>query len=547
MAQGPVGGRVGGDVAGQSQGAVETELKFEVPADGARLSLSSLVGAVPGAHAIGAARAMTQTATYYDTPDLALLASKRTLRRRTGGTDAGWHLKTPGGAIGSAGAPAVDAAVRREFHEPLGHARSGPPIVLREQVEDIVGREVLLPVAVMRTVRVRRELLAADGRVLALLEDDSVQAWRPGRSDESAPPIVAWRELEVELVEGGADDLTALADALAAAGFVLSRAPSKLNRALEGLGLRPGPSSAVPADVMADPSGERLAVWRYLAAQVGVLESLEAQVVRDEPDAVHKTRVATRRLRATLRTIRPWLDTQESQAIRLRVRWLTRVLAPARDGEVVRARLLASLDDLPRADIRGPVRRRMVRSLDAAHAQAHARGAAAMRSPRFARLIGDLLELLLDLPWIPNLDDAPGVPQLLDASRRRVRTLALRAEEAADATEREFLLHEVRKKAKAARYAVEASQQGGILAEQSGLTKGEAAAAADLDSWVDLQELLGDHQDAVVAREVLRRLAREARAAGEDTDTYGVLVGRETQRIAEGDARMEGALEEALG
>ncbi|MGT2464242.1 CYTH domain-containing protein [Sinomonas atrocyanea] len=30
---------------------------------------------------------------YFDTADLALAAHGMTLRRRTGGTDAGWHLK----------------------------------------------------------------------------------------------------------------------------------------------------------------------------------------------------------------------------------------------------------------------------------------------------------------------------------------------------------------------------------------------------------------------------------------------------------------------
>ena len=34
-------------------------------------------------------------ATYYDTAGLDLLRSKMTLRRRTGGPDAGWHLKLP--------------------------------------------------------------------------------------------------------------------------------------------------------------------------------------------------------------------------------------------------------------------------------------------------------------------------------------------------------------------------------------------------------------------------------------------------------------------
>src|SRR5215471_19891278 len=49
------------------------------------------------------------SAIYFDTADERLLASKMTLRRRTGGTDEGWHLKLPEGQ---------DA--RREVREPLG-------------------------------------------------------------------------------------------------------------------------------------------------------------------------------------------------------------------------------------------------------------------------------------------------------------------------------------------------------------------------------------------------------------------------------------------
>ena len=68
-----------------------------------------------------------------------------------------------------------------------------------------------------------------------------------------------------------------------------------------------------------------------------------------------------------------------------------------------------------------------------------------------------------------------------------------------------------------------------------------------LAAWVDLQELLGDHQDAVVARAELRRIAAAARAAGEDTYSYGVLIGRETQRLVDNTARVEAALARALG
>ena len=47
-------------------------------------------------------------AVYFDTPGRDLAAHRITLRRRTGGTDAGWHLKLPAGP---------DA--RTEVHSPL--------------------------------------------------------------------------------------------------------------------------------------------------------------------------------------------------------------------------------------------------------------------------------------------------------------------------------------------------------------------------------------------------------------------------------------------
>ena len=48
-----------------------------------------------------------------------------------------------------------------------------------------------------------------------------------------------------------------------------------------------------------------------------------------------------------------------------------------------------------------------------------------------------------------------------------------------------------------------------------------------------LQELLGDRHDSVVARAVLRDLAGQARAAGEDTFTYGVMHERQACQAAE--------------
>src|SRR6188768_1945409 len=78
----------------QMDRATETERKYDVPAD---FALPPLDGA-GGVRELGEAETHELDATYFDTDDLRLARNKRTLRRRTGGTDAGWHLKTPAGA-----------------------------------------------------------------------------------------------------------------------------------------------------------------------------------------------------------------------------------------------------------------------------------------------------------------------------------------------------------------------------------------------------------------------------------------------------------------
>ena len=52
-----------------------------------------------------------------------------------------------------------------------------------------------------------------------------------------------------------------------------------------------------------------------------------------------------------------------------------------------------------------------------------------------------------------------------------------------------------------------------------------------------VQELLGDHQDAVVARPVLREIGMAARLDGENGFTYGLLHQQQTdaERLHEGD------------
>lgn len=94
---------------------------------------------------------------------------------------------------------------------------------------------------------------------------------------------------------------------------------------------------------------------------------------------------------------------------------------------------------------------------------------------------------------------------------RMARALALRPGKDADAA-----LHQARKAAKKTRYATEPARASlGKPAKRFG------------KRIKAVQQVLGDHQDSVVARDTLRGLALAAQAAGEPGFTWGLLYGRE--------------------
>jgi inorganic triphosphatase YgiF len=191
---------------------LEIEQKFDVDAGFTLPSFDGLAGVTADAPVLH-----HLSATYFDTPDQRLAASKITLRRRTGGTDEGWHLKLPAGAG------------RREVHAPLGTAGRQVPEELAARVAGVTEGQPLAPIAVLATERTVVTLHDDDGHVLAEVADDSVTASRLPAEGEP----LRWREVEVEVPEPAPELQQAAADLLFASGARPAGHGSKLARVLE--------------------------------------------------------------------------------------------------------------------------------------------------------------------------------------------------------------------------------------------------------------------------------------------------------------------------
>ena len=201
---------------------LETEQKYDVDLG---FTMPDLRGLDDGS-GCGGPETFVLVARYYDTDDLRLAAARVTLRRRTGGPDAAWHLKLP-----------VGGDTRREVHAPLGAEGDAVPAGLASLVADWAGGHRLRPVATLRTQRTVRRITGIGGDTLAEVADDLVTAHRealPGPPGGGGLPEtdLAWREVEVELVSGPPAILTLAGRRLRAAGARPSGSASKLGRLL---------------------------------------------------------------------------------------------------------------------------------------------------------------------------------------------------------------------------------------------------------------------------------------------------------------------------
>ncbi|WP_200812156.1 CYTH and CHAD domain-containing protein [Streptomyces sp. 3213.3] len=486
----------------------ETERKYEAPSADDTSWLPDLTGTDGIASVVDQGTADLD-AVYYDTDDLRLAATSATLRRRTGGSDAGWHLKLP-----------LSGDSREEVRAPLSEE---VPDALRELTLSRTRGAALRPVVRIRSTRGVRQLVGSDGTALAELSVDAVRA----ESLVGTGTRAAWTEMEVELASDTDPALLdAVEKALGSHGIGRAHNPSKLARALEETEVGAPRVPDAPAEaVVPGTAGE--AVLRYVDERIRALVDLDPAVRRDLPDAVHKMRTTCRRLRSVLRSYRPVLDRKVTDPVRDELKWLGTELGAERDHEVLRERLGARIEALPRELVFGATSARLQVWDVGDTSEARLRTIATLNSPRYLALL-NILASLTERP--PLRAKAARQPEKVMAKAilkeyGRLSDRMTHALELPPGTKRDKALHEARKAAKKTRYATEPARDAlGKPAKRLG--KRVKA----------VQQVLGDHQDSVVARDALRTVALAAHAAGEPSFTWGLLYGQE-QAAADRDER----------
>lgn len=477
---------------------LERELKLALDEG---IGLPDLNGVVEGL-TVAATGEADLVAVYYDTSDFRLLRHGVSLRSRTGEPGPVWTLKLPVST-------GDGTMVRREVH--FGARTTTVPVAARDAVVAFRRSVPLRAVAEVRTHRVASEL-RLDGDVVAVVADDRVRSSADGRVEE-------FRELEVELADGAdvPDLLKAVRAHLVQAGCRADKRPiSKIERAIgESL-----PVTRTQTIKLTKTSTLAELIVSSVAASVSTLVHRDPGIrLGEDHEDLHQFRVAARRLRSDLRTFGGFLDRQFDEVLRAELKWLGVEAGAVRDLDVLSDRLCAACSGLPASDTVSLAS--LLQLLDAERSVARAQLLEALRSGRYLSLLDQLAAAALAPRFAENAAEdlsrvaARAVPALV---RRRWKRLRAAAQVLTPSSSDEDL-HAVRILAKRSRYAADAA------VAVCGRDARRFASAVK-----DIQTVLGDHQDSVVAEAWLRSAVM---AAPETALLVGLLMAGERQRRIE--------------
>ena len=483
----------------------EIERKYEAPAEQEVPAL----GGLPGVVGEPVHDSIQLSATYFDTTDYRLLAEKITLRKREGGDDAGWHMKLPAGED-----------TRTEIQLPPDES-TDVPSPLASLIRAVIRGHDLVPVALIITDRERTRLNGENGVLLAEVVSDTVIACKADGSGEST-----WQEVEVEQGAGGQALADAIESVLLDAGLERSASPSKLKRAL-GTSVTPYVGHEVTTGKASNP---RILLRNYLIEQLRALVAADLGTRRSDDEAVHDFRVAARRIRSALQSYAG--HSPKTDDLITDLRWIGGKFGDARDVEVQWERLVERLGEIDEMPEREAVRARIDEYFSARGETAQETALEALDSERYTTLLDRLDEYVGDLEFdtaAHRVGKKASARELAHTLRHLAHKVGKRVDHVFDAdtrTERDERMHRARKGAKRMKYAIEVMEP---------VSKSRAKRA--LKHFSHFQDVLGEHQDSVVAQHHLLEIAAEQEHTSLTSFGLGMAYRRELE-IADGQSTL---------
>lgn len=440
------------------------------------------------------------TSTYYDTASYRLAGVGITLRRRVEKGVGTWQLKVPAGKA------------RQEIEMPNG-SREVPPH-LRDLLFVHLRGDMVAPVAKLRTWRSGIRVNGVDGPVADIVLD-AVSVLDP----EHHKVLKHFREVEIEQYGSDLSMLAQLEQRLRDAGASDHDGRPKLFRALDlpAAGQPPRP----PGDA---PTVELL--------QFVLKSQVEALLAHDPGtrlnvaiESLHQMRVATRRIRAMLRAARPLLVPGWVASLRSELAWLGQLLGPARDLDVQIEYFQVETEHAEPRD-RKPLAG-FLRHLRKQRELVQRELLAGLKTERYLQVASRLEEAARQPQVVAS---ALSLRDVAAGEFKKLRKAIRRLGDRPGDTD----LHRLRIEAKRVRYAAELAE--GIAGK---------AVSRFIQRAKRLQNLLGVHQDAVMAEGQVRSFLEHARGV-RAAFAAGRMVERQRQRKVEVRAELPRVIKKLL-
>ena len=442
--------------------------------------------------------------TYFDTPDARLRRKRVSLRVRQCDTGTTQTLKRSGLSMVDRSEWEHDGAGKRPDPNWL---RTTPLKSLFKQEKIVAALDEQFAVETSRTIV---PVSFAGGTIECALDQGSI------RAKNLSLPL---SEIELELKAGSEDSVMALAKALARDLPLILNLTTKAERGYSIADLTWGKAvKNIPLDLSATRTigdlvtGVTQACLHTICRNAAIIGT-----AGDTVEAVHKTRIALRHLRAALRLFRPVLRQHDGRALNGELRWISAKLGEARDADVFQMHICGETErDTPGG----------AKVADIMHEQrdlSHARLRRALESERWRCLLLDVLAFSTD-----GVRDSKRRKRAAPFIRHRLAELhgdlARRTRRWSHRTTDE--MHEVRKRAKILRYDLDLVG----TVPKLGIKKRKLKHAAE--TLQTMQQTLGDAHDRIALREKIGEVILRRKAPNGTSGAQWEAVREAARRLA---------------